>query len=87
MIDKRKAQMVKSITEAYKGAESAQKEIDSLLKYLDYHLLALHKALQAKNTDQLAFHTYKAEAIRKRLMQLEYFAMPELEKDPEVSGS
>lgn len=81
-----KSQMQKDIEKAYKGAEEAQREINSCLSYLDYHLLALHKAKDANNEEKIAFHMYKSEVLRKKLMQLEYYDMPEQEKTTEVSG-
>ncbi|AYP68535.1 hypothetical protein EalM132_00191 [Exiguobacterium phage vB_EalM-132] len=77
MIDKRKAQLVKSITEAYNGAEQAERDTVTLLKYMDFHLSALSKAQRAKDESQLAFHTHKLKQVRQQLMQLEYFSLPE----------
>lgn len=81
-----KSQMQKDIEKAYKGAEESQKDINRCVNYLDYHLLALHKAKEANNDEQIAFHVYKVEVLRKKLMELEYYDMPELLEDTEVSG-
>lgn len=80
------AKLKKSLERAVRGADNAQIEINSLVMYMDYHLLALSAANKCEDEGLIDFHTAKLEQIRTRLMRLEYFNLGESSISEQESG-
>jgi hypothetical protein len=64
---------MRSIQRAIEGVEHVEREIATLLFYMDHHLTLLHQYLQEGNQEAIAFQKEQLEKIRQRLCELEYF--------------
>jgi len=64
---------MKSVQKAIEGVGYVEREIATLIFYMDQHLSLLNQYLQEKNEEAVTFQKEQLEKIRQRLCELEYF--------------